>query len=193
MPRPERRAWDEERVWQSSKALREGRVWHGLDWKKAGMIGESWSGGRDRQRLNNGDWHAMLRSLNFIPDVTIIYWRRDMILDLQIESLSFSYSNSEIQLKKLWYCGNSSPFRNLKQGRWIFEDKDGYKFCCNWSVTQLNTWTNYFHLDSGIYWLDILRKFLKNKYQGFLRLSTFYFTVYKIHPTGIRVKLCECM
>ena len=57
--------------------------------------------GRDRQGLNNGDWHAMLRSLNFIPDVTIIYWRRDMIPDLQIEGLGFSYSNLEIQLKKL--------------------------------------------------------------------------------------------
>ena len=31
----------------------------------------------------------------------MICWRHDMILDLQIKSLGFSYSNSEMQLKKL--------------------------------------------------------------------------------------------
>lgn len=38
-----------------------------------------------------------------------------MILDLQIESLGFSYSNSEIQSKKLWDC---EKLFTLK-ARWI--------------------------------------------------------------------------
>lgn len=50
-------------------------------------------------------------------------------------------------------------------------------FHSNRSVSQLNTWINYFHLDSGIKWLDILRKLFKTStkslsgYQQFILQS----------------------